>query len=49
MEQRFTARGHVIIEAKSAHIVESVKENILERAEKWRDNSMMITTVTINR
>lgn len=42
MEQRFTARGHVIIEAKSAHIVESVKENILERAEKWRDNSMMM-------
>jgi hypothetical protein len=42
MEQRFTARGYVVIEAKSAHIVESVKENILERAEKWRDNSMMM-------
>lgn len=42
MEQRFTARGYVVIEAKSAHIVESVKENILERSEKWRDNSMMM-------
>ena len=42
MEQRFTARGYVVIEAKSAHIVESVKENILERAENWRDNSMMM-------
>ena len=42
MEQRFTARGYVVIEAKSAHIVESVKENILERAENWRDKSMMV-------
>lgn len=42
MEQRFTARGYIVIEAKSAHIVESVKKNILERAEKWRDNSMMM-------
>lgn len=42
MEQCFTARGHVIIEAKSAHIVESVKESILERAENWRDKSMMM-------
>lgn len=42
MEQRFTARGYIVIEAKSAHIVESVKKNILERAEKWRDKSMMI-------
>lgn len=42
MEQRFTARGYIVIEAKSAHIVESVKKDILERAEKWRDKSMMI-------
>jgi hypothetical protein len=42
MEQRFTARGYVVIEAKSAHVVESVKKNILERAENWRDKSMMM-------